>query len=75
MFEYIGKVLKSWTVWFNGVIATVWAFAEFGIPQLVGSLPMLQGVVDPSMYGKLLISVTVVNILLRFKTNSAISDK
>ena len=75
MFEYIKKLVKSWTLWFNSAVATLIAFVEFGLPQLAASLPMLQGMIPANFYATLLIGSTVVNILLRFKTSTSLKDK
>lgn len=75
MFDYLKKLAKSWTLWVNGTMASVWAFVEFGLPELTASLPILREFVPPDLYGKLFIATAAVNILLRFKTTTALKDK
>lgn len=64
---------KSWTIRFNTATAVAIAFAEFAVPQLSASLPMMREFVPPEMYGKLFLGVAVVNILLRFRTTQAVT--
>jgi len=63
--------LKSWTMWFNSAVLSLVALAG----EITTALPQLQAVLTPQMYGKLLLGVTVVNILLRLKTKEPVNYK
>jgi hypothetical protein len=61
---------RSFTNWFNGVIALLlaadWASAAAGLPSL-------QAVIPPVWYQRVVIVVTVANILIRtFKTKGPV---
>ena len=75
MKDYLLKCLKSWTLWFNSILSTIFALVVFTLPQLQASLPLLQGSVPQTWYAVLLLTSLVGNIALRFKTDRAIRDK
>lgn len=62
---------KSWTIWFNGVSATV----ILGLPQAVDAIPQLEQYVSHQVYQIIGSIVVGANILLRFKTNKPLDEK
>lgn len=68
---WLQGALKSWTIWFNGICGALMAL----LPLVQEYLPYLQQALTPGVYRFLLIGFVVGNILLRFKTNSALIDK
>ncbi len=65
------KMHKSLTIWFNSVMGMV----VVGLPMAQDSLPQLQGYLQANAYHYLMGALIVGNIILRFKTNSALADK
>jgi len=62
---------KSFTIWFNGLMATALA----AIPVATTMLPQLQGTVPDNVYKWMLLATIVGNFILRLKTNKALKDK
>ena len=62
---------KSFTMWFNGVMASVLA----AFPVLHDSLPQLSDYLTQDIYKKLMAVTIVGNIILRVKTNKALHEK
>jgi hypothetical protein len=67
----LAKAHKSLTLWFNGVAGALIAALPFAQEQL----PQLQDYVSANVYHYLMAVVVAGNILLRFKTRSALADK
>ena len=67
----IRGAFKSFTMWFNAIMATAIA----ALPSLHDALPSLQQYIDPAFYKHLFVVTIVGNILLRVKTNKALHDK
>ena len=61
----------SFTIWFNGLMGT----AVVVLPALQDQLPQLQEYVPANLYHYAMGTLIVGNIILRFKTNSALADK
>lgn len=66
MKEFMIKLHKSWTVWFQYLVAAI------GVVEV--NMHMLQETLG-SNYGYAFILVSVISLLLRMKTNTAIKDK
>lgn len=62
---------KSWTIRFNAVSLGLIAL----LPQMQDLLPQLQPLLPPNTYQYLTIAMAVGNILLRFKTTTALDQK
>ncbi len=62
---------KSFTMWFNGIMASVLA----SFPVLHDSLPQLADYLTQDIYKKLMAVTVVGNIILRIKTNKALHEK
>lgn len=62
---------RSWTIWFNGVSASVFA----AVPVLQDSLPQLQQYISPQMYKWVGLFVVIGNIVLRFRTTTSLDEK
>lgn len=62
---------KSMTIWFNGIAGTV----VLALPFAQDQLPQLQGYLPPGVYHYLMGVVVAGNIILRFKTRSALAAK
>ncbi len=67
----LGKVHKSATIWFNGLIGS----AIVVLPLAEEQLPQLRDYLPPSFYHLIMVVVIAGNIILRFKTNGALADK
>ena len=62
---------KSLTIWFNGVIGA----AVVALPLAQDQLPQLQDYLPANLYHYGMGALIVGNIILRFKTNSALANK
>lgn len=62
---------KSWTIWVNGIAGAFLA----GLPMLQETLPQLQAYVSADLFKYAMASVITANLLLRFKTKTALGDK
>lgn len=71
MLAKLRKAWKSWTIWFNSMAL---AFVAF-LPDLTASLPQVQDYLTPATYRALALAVFVVNMALRFKTKTDLSEK
>ncbi len=67
----LAKAHKSLTLWFNGIAAALIA----ALPLAQEQLPQLQDALPANFYHELMVVVVAGNILLRFKTRSALADK
>ncbi len=67
----LAKAHKSMTIWFNAVFGAAVAALPFAQEQL----PQLQEYLPANFYHYLMAAVVAGNILLRFKTRSALADK
>jgi hypothetical protein len=67
----IAKAHKSLTIWFNALAGAALAALPFAQEQL----PQLQDYLPGNFYHDLMGAVVAGNILLRFKTRSALADK
>ncbi len=65
------KAHKSLTIWFNSIMGMV----VVGLPMAQDSLPQLQDYVPAGLYHYLMGALVVGNIILRFKTTSALAAK
>lgn len=72
VWDDIRRAHKSWTVWFNAVVMPALAACW---PQVWDAFPQLSGVLPTEKYQTLLAVGTVVNILLRFRTDRALKNK
>jgi len=75
---FIGRIpamlagsIKSFTVWFNGVIGT----ALVAVPLMQDTLPQLQEFLSPDRYKQLVAALVVGNLLLRIKTSKPLDQK
>lgn len=71
MIDKLKNAWRSWTIWFNGVMA----LAIPAMPTLADQIPQLQPYLTPTLYQWLGGLVVAANILLRFKTNKSLADK
>ena len=62
---------RSLTIWVNGISLTVVS----ALPMLQENIPQLQDYVSPHFYKQMMFTVVAANIVLRFKTKSALRDK
>ena len=67
--------LKSWTIWFNGVLLTAMPFSSQMIQGVHDNLPDLSPYLPDNIFKAIGIVVVIGNMLLRAKTNSSLSDK
>jgi len=67
----LANMHKSLTIWFNSIIGTL----AVALPALQDSLPQLQDSLPPNLYQYAMVALVLGNIVLRFKTNSALADK
>ena len=65
------KIHKSLTIWLNGIALSLAA----GLPMLQDSFPQLQQYISPEMYKQGMMWIIILNIIVRFKTTSALKDK
>jgi len=61
----------SLTIWVNGISLTVISF----LPMAQDYAPQIQEYISPSLYKQMMVVLVIANILLRFKTSSALRDK
>jgi len=71
LLEDLKRVHRSWTIWVNGAILTILE----AIPYAQDAFPQLEGYLSPEFYKQGMTALIVANIILRFKTKSAIKDK
>lgn len=71
LMEDLKRAYKSWTIIVNGIAIVVLEV----IPYAVQSLPDLQDYLSPEFYKHAMTVLIVVNLILRFKTKSALRDK
>ena len=62
---------RSFTVWFNSVFVAALPILE----AVKDAAPQVQHYVTPEAYKWVGLFVVIVNILLRFKTNTGLADK
>lgn len=62
---------KSWTIWFNALIAGLLPMLDYA----QSNLPVLQGVLPQHIYTYAFVATVVGNIVLRFKTIEGLADK
>lgn len=65
------KAHKSLTIWFNSAMGA----AVVALPMAQDQLPQLQDFLPANLYHYLMGALVVGNIILRFKTNTALADK
>jgi hypothetical protein len=68
---HLRGAVRSWTIWFNGVIAAGLAL----LPSLQDWFPSLQGYVPAKAYQYATVVILVGNFALRFKTNKSLAEK
>lgn len=71
MMDHIRGMRRSATIWFNLIFG---AFMS-NFDTIRQSLPEIQPYLPASLFGKLMVVAFIVNIALRFKTNSSLADK
>ena len=71
MIEKIKKSWRSWTIWFNGLMAVTIP----SIPMLADQIPQLQPFLSASLYQWLGGVIVAANIALRFKTHKSLAEK
>jgi len=62
---------KSLTLWFNGLIGSLAVF----LPDLLTQLPVVQQYIPGNTYKWLFLFAVFGNVLIRFKTNTAVGLK
>jgi len=63
--------IKSLTIWFNTIMGIILAM----LPTMLEQLPQLEAYIPPHIYRWLMLLVVVGNVLLRFKTSTALQNK
>ena len=69
--DWLRGSLKSFTIWFNGIVGTLLA----AVPILQSSLPDLAAMMPADSYKLLASALVIGNILLRIKTSTGLPDK
>lgn len=69
--DHLRGALRSATIWFNGLAATVVG----GLPILQDSVPALQPYLGPDVYRYAMGGIIAANILLRVKTKTSLAGK
>lgn len=64
-------MLKSWTIWINGLLAAAPAALDYASMQL----PLLNAYLPPNLYSWAFGAVIAANIALRFKTTKPLEEK
>jgi hypothetical protein len=67
----IRNAWRSWTIWFNGIMAVTIP----ALPLLADQIPQMQPFLSPALYQWIGGLIVLANIALRFKTNSSLADK
>ncbi len=62
---------KSLTIWFNGVMGV----AVVGLPMVQEQMPLLQDYLPANLYHYAMGMLIVGNIILRFRTTTALAEK
>ena len=65
------KMHKSWTIWFNSIMAAV----VVTLPHLQDMLPSIQAYLPHNISQYLTSAIVLGNLALRFKTNKPLSEK
>lgn len=68
---WLNGARKSRTIWFNSAVGTLTTLVVMW-PEFA---TQLQAILSPEQYAKVLLVVVIVNIYLRVKTNTALTDK
>ena len=68
---YLAGAMKSWTIWFNTILGIVIQT----LPDAQSTFPQLQDYLPADIYHKALGALIVGNLLLRVKTNKALSER
>ena len=61
----------SWTIWVNGIALTILE----ALPYAQDVFPQIKEYISPDFYKQGMTTLIVANLILRFKTKSAIKDK
>lgn len=70
--KHLDGAKRSFTLWFNGVSLTLIEI----FMQVKDFMPQIEDYLDDAIFKRIMLFVIIGgNILLRFKTNSALSDK
>jgi len=67
----IKGAFKSFTIWFNGIMAAALAL----VPAASAMLPQLQGAVPDQVYKWLMLTTIIGNFVLRVKTDKPLHEK
>lgn len=67
----VKRAYVSMTIWVNGIALTIMGL----LPLAQDYAPQLQEYISPELYKQMMLIIVVANILLRFKTSSALRDK
>lgn len=65
------RAYKSATIWVNGVVLSLIG----ALPYAQESFPQLQDYISPEFYKHAMLGLVAANILLRFKTTTALKNK
>lgn len=69
--NHLKNAWKSFTIWFNAIVG-----AALGLGDTIKeNIPIIQQYLTPEMVKYAVISVVVINVLLRFKTNKSLAEK
>lgn len=67
----VKRAYVSLTIWVNGIALTIIGV----LPLAQDYAPQIQEYISPSLYKQMMLIIVVANILLRFKTHTALRDK
>jgi hypothetical protein len=67
----VKRAYVSMTIWVNGIALTVISI----LPLAQDYAPQLQAYISPDLYKQMMLVLVIANILLRFKTSTALRDK
>lgn len=67
----VQRAYVSLTIWVNGIALTVIGL----LPLAQDYAPQLQAYISPDLYKQMMLVLVIANILLRFKTSSALRNK
>jgi hypothetical protein len=67
----VKRAYVSLTIWVNGVVLTIISI----LPLAQDYFPQMQEYLSPSFYKAAMGAIVFINIILRFKTTTALRDK
>lgn len=68
---HLRGAVRSWTIWFNGIVAAGWAL----LPSLQDAFPQLQNYLPVKGYQWAMALIILGNIAMRFRTKTSLAAK